>query len=152
MNRSKKIAILGLHLILLLLITTSVYSQELSNGQFSENFGKPVIDYEQIIYAVLFLIILIVAGLFLVKKSNYSTSKSSGLIDIVYNYDASTMPTDRTTTRRWYREDGSVHPDAKVTHKVYTLLHEKMAVNARKRKNILDEIKITTLGMMIQTM
>ena len=86
MNRHTKIAILGLHLISLLLIATSVCSQELSNEQFSETFGRPVINYEQIIYAVLFLIILIVAGLFLIKKSNFSTSNSSGLIDIVYNY------------------------------------------------------------------
>ena len=86
MNRYSKIAISGLHLIILLLITTNSYSQELSGEQFTESFGKPVIDYEQIIYAVLFLIIPVVVGLFLVKKSNFSNPNNTGLIDIVYNY------------------------------------------------------------------
>ena len=86
MNRYSKIAISGLHLIILLFITTNSYSQELSSEQFVENFGKPVIDYEQIIYAVLFLVILVVVGLFLVKKSNFSNPNNTGLIDIVYNY------------------------------------------------------------------
>ncbi len=86
MTTYKKTVILGFHLILLLLITTSAFSQELSSEQFAENFGRPVIDYQQVIYAGIFLIILIVAGLFLVKKSNFSNTNNSGLIDIVYNY------------------------------------------------------------------
>ena len=86
MTTYKKTVILGFHLILLLLITTSAFSQELSSEQFAENFGRPVIDYQQVIYAAIFLIILIIAGLFLVKKSNFSNTNNSGLIDIVYNY------------------------------------------------------------------
>ena len=86
MEKYKKLVILSFQLMILLFITTSVYCQELPNEELVGNFGKPPIDYRQIIYAVLFLGIMIIAALFLIKKSNLSNTSDLGLIEIVYNY------------------------------------------------------------------
>ncbi len=86
MKNFQRIAILGLHLLLLLFITTNVHCQELYGNQLSGNLGKPVIDYGQIIYAAVFLILMVFGALFLVKKSNFNHSNSAGFIDIVYNH------------------------------------------------------------------
>ena len=73
-------------------------------------------------------------------------------VTIAYVYDVNDLPANRTTTRRWYREDGTPHPDTKVTHKFYDRPADRLHVNARKRENIMDEVKINTLGMMLATM
>jgi hypothetical protein len=56
----------------------------------------------------------------------------------------------RTVTRRWYRLDGTLDPDAKITQKSY----EPMASREegfRRRKNLVNNLIIQTVGLIIMT-
>lgn len=56
----------------------------------------------------------------------------------------------RTVTRRWYRLDGTLDSDAKITTKFY----EPMAARdegKKRRRNIVNELMIETVGLFIMT-
>lgn len=82
MYKFKKIAVL----IFYLSATTNVYCQEITNENIIGNFGKPVIDYGQIVYVAIFLITMIVIAFFVIKKTNLKNNTNSNLIDVVYNF------------------------------------------------------------------
>lgn len=73
-------------------------------------------------------------------------------VDIVYVRDVLGFATERTTTRIWIREDGSLHPDIKVTIKDYTLNPtDQTKEGKRRRGNNVDNAIIVTLHFMQQT-
>ena len=86
MNSYKKSAILIIQSLLLFCITTNVYCQEIIKEPFPTDFGKPIINYGQIIYATLFVTIIIVLALFLIKKLRFNNIHSQSLIKIIYSY------------------------------------------------------------------
>ncbi|QMU60411.1 MAG: hypothetical protein GKR92_01340 [Gammaproteobacteria bacterium] len=86
MNKYKKITILVMQLLLLFCITSSAYCQEVGKESFSGEFAKPIINYGQIIYATLFVIIIIVFALFLLKKVRFNNMNGQGLIKVIYSY------------------------------------------------------------------
>jgi len=86
MKNFKKSIILTIQLLLLFFVTTSAYCQEAIKESFSGEFGKPIINYGQIIYATLFVIIIIVLALFLLKKIRFNNVASQGLIKVIYSY------------------------------------------------------------------
>lgn len=89
MNYYKKSASFTLQLLLLFCITATGYCQETIKEPFSSEFGKPIINYGQIIYATLFVIIIIVLALFLLKKIRFNNVTSQDLIKVIYSYSIS---------------------------------------------------------------
>ncbi len=85
----------------------------------------------------------------------YSDESLSDLIitvDISYTRNDIGFALERTTTRRWYREDNTIHPEIKSTRKIYTLnLEDQIKEIKRKRKNQIDILTIKVLGLMQQT-
>ena len=86
MNKYKKTVVSIVLISLFFGLATARYCQEILNTQFSGSIARPIIDYSQIIYAVLFLLAMIIAAIFLSKKSKSNHSSRSEIIDIVYNY------------------------------------------------------------------
>ena len=86
MKKHKRKVVNLLKLLLLVFISSTVYSQEYTAVHISESLGKPVINYEQIIYALVFLVIMVLGAIFLIKKSKFNGTGTTGFIDIVYNY------------------------------------------------------------------
>lgn len=73
-------------------------------------------------------------------------------VDINYTRDALGFATERTTTRTWYREDGTAHPDIKVTKKIYandTLSQIKEGI--KRRGNVVEGLQMPVLGSMLAT-
>lgn len=61
-------------------------------------------------------------------------------------------PIERWTERTWYREDGTAHPDKKVTKKVYS--HDavaQMSEGLRRRQNQVDKLSIDILQAYVGT-
>lgn len=71
-------------------------------------------------------------------------------VDVVYVRGPTGLAQERTTTRSWYREDGSIHEDTKVTHKVYDNLHAMMEGH-RRRKNVIDKLTLDVLMLLVAT-
>jgi hypothetical protein len=71
---------------------------------------------------------------------------------MVYVRSANGLAVSRTTTRTWFREDGTAHPVAKVTTKDYAAdpVHQ-MQEGARRRQNVVDRLTIDVLGMLMAT-
>ena len=86
MNKYKRITILGLQVLLLLCITTNVYCQEMVKEPFSGDFGRPIINYWQIIYTTLFVVVVIFLALLLLKKLRFNSVTNQGLIEVVNSY------------------------------------------------------------------
>ena len=56
------------------------------------------------------------------------------------------QPIQRWTRRRWFRRDGTPHPDDKVTHKVYSHDAEaQMAEGVRRRQNTIEKLSVDVL-------
>ncbi len=89
MNKYKRLAISSLHLLILHCITTSAYSKEVIKEPFAAEFGKPIINYGQIISATVFMVVMIIIVLFLLKKLRFNAIPSQGLIEIVHSYPIS---------------------------------------------------------------
>lgn len=90
MNKYKSLAISGLKLLFLFCIASSVYCQEEIKEPFSAEFGKPVINYGQIISATIFVVVAIIIVLFLLRKLRFNTLSSHGLVEIIHSYPIST--------------------------------------------------------------
>lgn len=61
-------------------------------------------------------------------------------------------PVERWTERTWYREDGTVHPDKKITKKVYS--HDaisQMTEGFRRRQNQIDKLSVDILQAYVAT-
>lgn len=72
--------------------------------------------------------------------------------DIVYARDTAGFADSRTTTRTWYRKDGSAHPDTKLSKKLYsTEPMAKVAEGKRRRGNIIDHVEANVAGMLLAT-
>lgn len=69
-------------------------------------------------------------------------------VDCVYVRDGLGLAQQRTSTRTWYREDGSEHPDVKVTVKVYDAFHQMME-GRRRRTNVINVLTLDTLSMLV---
>ena len=89
MNKYKRIAIQVIYLLLLLCISASAHCQEVIKEPLSAAFGKPVINYGQIIYATVFVVAIIFIALFLLKKLRFNTVASQGFVEIVHSYPIS---------------------------------------------------------------
>jgi len=90
MNKSKNITILFILFLISLFFTTSVLSQEPTNQVFSNEYGSPAIDYEKIIYATLFIAVIVVISLALLKKTRFSTAVNQEFIEVIYSHSFST--------------------------------------------------------------
>jgi len=74
-------------------------------------------------------------------------------VEIEYTRDALYLALYRTVTRSWAKEDGTLHPDAKLTKKVYTInIDDQIKEAHRRRQNIIDRLLLVVLGMMVATM
>jgi hypothetical protein len=71
-------------------------------------------------------------------------------VDIVYNRTGNGLAVDRTTTRTWYKEDGSTHSATKTTVKEYDTLHQ-MIEGRRRRTNVINMLTIDVLNMLVVT-
>lgn len=71
-------------------------------------------------------------------------------VQVNYVRDALGFATERTTTRTWYREDGSAHPTQKITNKVYDELAQ-IIEGEKRRGNIKKLVSIHALKYMIGT-
>jgi len=89
MNKYKWLAISSLQLLILQCITTSAYSKEVIKEPFVAEFGKPIINYGQIISATVFMVVMIIIVLFLLKKLRFNAIPSQGLIEIVHSFPIS---------------------------------------------------------------
>jgi hypothetical protein len=71
---------------------------------------------------------------------------------MVYTRAANGLALSRTTTRTWFREDGTPHPLTKVTVKDYEAhpIHQ-MQEGVRRRQNVVDELTLQVLGMLVVT-
>jgi hypothetical protein len=73
-------------------------------------------------------------------------------VNINYTRDSLGFPIERTTTRTWYKEDGSAASPTKVTHKEYfndPILQLKEGVI--RRGNLITNLTATVMGLMIAT-
>lgn len=74
----------------------------------------------------------------------------------ILKYEASyTMKPDgyvgsRTVTRRWYRLDGTLDADAKITEKFYEPMNARDE-GKKRRRNIVNSLMIETIGLFIMT-
>ena len=74
------------------------------------------------------------------------------VVEITYIRNEIGFALERTTTRTWYREDNTIHPELKITRKVYTLnIEDQIKEIKRKRRNQIDLLTIKVLGLMQQT-
>ena len=74
-------------------------------------------------------------------------------VEIEYTRDALYLAIYRVVTRSWFKEDGTAHPDTKVTKKIYTInIDDQIKEAHRRRQNIIDRLLLVVLGMMIATM
>lgn len=89
MKRTKRIAIIALSILLLLCISTNAQCQETAKPLFAGDYGRPVIDYEKIILATLFIIALIVVAQMVLKKTRFNSVTNQGLVEVVYSYSIS---------------------------------------------------------------
>jgi len=85
----------------------------------------------------------------------HSSSYSEPVIDVGINYNigANDFVTDRTTTRKWYHEDGTLSADTgswKVTTKHYTN-EGAMKEGRRRRNNIIVKLQKDVVGMIMIT-
>ena len=71
-------------------------------------------------------------------------------VDVDYNRDSLGFALSRTTTRTWYREDGTAHPDQKITSKTYDDL-DQINEGVRRRGNLHKALQKPILGMMLLT-
>lgn len=89
------------------------------------------------------------------KSEYFSDEAQTDLVirvDILYTRDAMGFATNRTTTRTWILEDGTEHPDTKVTTKVYRMgTLGPIEEGIRRRGNIVKGLQMPILGMMIGT-
>ena len=73
-------------------------------------------------------------------------------VDINYTRDPLGFALDRTTIRTWINEDETENTNTKITKKLYTInLNDQIKEGIRRRSNIVDELKITVLNMMMNT-
>jgi len=71
-------------------------------------------------------------------------------VEAVYNMKPDGYVGSREVTRRWYRMDGTLDPDSKVTNKVYTPMSARDE-GKRRRRNLVNELMIETVGLFIMT-
>lgn len=69
---------------------------------------------------------------------------------VTYQRDSVGFARSRLTEIRWYKEDGTVHPDVKQLHKTYSAMESQKEGIAR-RSNIIDDISVKTVGMILAT-
>lgn len=86
MNIYKNLVVTGLKLLSLFCVTSTVYCQEAIKEPFTAEFGKPIINYGQIISATVFVVVAIVIALLLLKKLRFNTASRPGLVEIVHSY------------------------------------------------------------------
>jgi hypothetical protein len=78
--------------------------------------------------------------------------KDQALTTPGYARTSNGLAVERWTERTWYREDGTAHPDTKVTHKAYS--HDalqQMREGRRRRSNVIDQLSITVLNLLVAT-
>jgi hypothetical protein len=89
------------------------------------------------------------------KVEYYSDEALTDLIlvvDVVYIRDTLNFATERTTTRTWIREDGTPHPETKITRKIYTIdVVDRIREAKKRRKNLIDILTSKVLGLLNQT-
>jgi len=68
----------------------------------------------------------------------------------VYTRDTAKMAISRTMEIMWYRNDGSIAPQKKTRSKFYTL-EQRIQEGQVLRRNIIDFMQPTVLGMIMQT-
>ena len=71
-------------------------------------------------------------------------------VEVVYTRTSNGLATSRTTTRTWYRRDGTPHPLTKVTLKEYDDLMQ-MQEGKRRRGNVVDQLTLDVLMMLVVT-
>ena len=71
-------------------------------------------------------------------------------VNVSYNRTGNGLATDRTTTRTWYKKDGTAHPLTKVTVKEYDSLNQMME-GRRRRTNVISILTIQVLTMLVAT-
>lgn len=72
---------------------------------------------------------------------------------MTYVRDAFGFATSRTTTRTWFRQDGTSFEEPKVTEKIYTLNYNDQIVEGkRRRQNIVDGIQLPVMGMLVEVL
>lgn len=70
--------------------------------------------------------------------------------DMIYARDQIGFAEERTTTRTWYLEDGTAHPDVKVTKKLYRLEPQLQEREAKVRRgNIIDRLFVAVTAHLV---
>lgn len=71
-------------------------------------------------------------------------------VQVNYSVRPDGYAASRKVTRRWYRMDGSLDLDSKVTNKVYTPMLARNE-GKRRRRNLINELLIETVGIIVLT-
>lgn len=72
--------------------------------------------------------------------------------EITYYRDVIGMADSRQTIRTWYREDGTPHPDQKISNKLYKNPTERIEEGKVRRNNVVNELLYNALGLMFETL
>ncbi len=86
----KKAVASALCIFVLICISINTFAQESASNKFTNEFSNPSIDYEKVVFATIFLIILLFAALFFIKKVRFNNLSNQGLIEVIYSYPIST--------------------------------------------------------------
>lgn len=82
--------------------------------------------------------------------TQYNYSNPVLEVDAVYVMKPDGYVGSRTITRKWYKLDGTLDPDAKITEKFYEPMLARDA-GKRRRRNIINNLMIETVGLFIMT-
>jgi hypothetical protein len=82
--------------------------------------------------------------------TQYSYSNPILEVDAVYTIKPDGYVGSRTITRKWYRLDGTLDPDSKVTEKFYEPMQARDE-GKRRRRNLINELTIEAVGLFIMT-
>lgn len=73
-------------------------------------------------------------------------------VDIIYERDLTGFATKRTTTRTWYREDGTEALPKKITEKVYSSdMISQIEEGQKRRGNLIKGLQIPMVGFLLHT-
>jgi flagellar biogenesis protein FliO len=78
------------YIFVLFFLSTNALCQEATKDIISGNYGKPVLDYRKIIYATIFVIVLIIFGFLALKKFRFTSIASHSFLEVVYSHSIST--------------------------------------------------------------
>lgn len=129
-----------------------IYRYVLHAGEIYNREEAPVgLDYKTGLTVSLFEVPTFEAGELTNMKWYADEARTDLIIDvsIVYNRDFLGHATNRVTTRSWVREDGTFHPDQKITTKTYDDVGKIVEIQTR-RKNLVDQLKLPILSVIQQ--